>query len=142
MNWLPLFFPLLFWIGFRLVLGKGPFEMDFAMHKFSFLMVFPLYKVVYWVIFILSIIGAFIFADLKLPHLGEIFLLGAVCAILFNLWVAVCYESYLAIRYSMTSPQQSNYTGWKYSLTLTLGTSAITLFLIGLSLAFSAVAGF
>ena len=85
--------------------------------------------------------GAFTFAEMRILSIGTLFLVSAICSLLFNLWVMLCYESYIACKYTMTGSMQSNYGAGKYGLTLALGTSSIVLFILGLILAFVTISG-
>lgn len=134
--------PVMFVLGWWSLMPKGHvFEFDPGGHKFMFTTVMVPYRSVFWVIFILSLVGSFVLVGRHTEGLGFWFLMSATCSLLFNLLIVVFYESYLHSKYNLTSIQ-SNYTATKHSLILGLGSSALFLFVVGLFLAFFSVAGY
>jgi hypothetical protein len=132
----------LLWLVFWFRLRGKVYEMDPAGHKFMFAVVWAPYRFTYWTIFILSLVGAFKFGELHVPMLGGMFLISTVSSLIFNLWVTLAYESYIASRYTMTGSMQSNYTASRYAFTLALGTYGVFFFVAALILAFFTVTGF
>ena len=132
--------PIVLWAGFAKALKGQVYEMDPAGHKFMFPLVWVPYRISYWALFSLGLPAAFLLTGLRIGHgLGFMFLMSAICSLLFNLLLNLFYESYIASKYTMTGPMKSDYTATKYGLILSLGTSSLILFVFGMLLAFVAV---
>jgi hypothetical protein len=128
--------PAILWCLFRLILPRGPFEMDHGQVMGSFSILMPYWTRLFFYIATVSLICAIIARgwDLNVPALC--LLLAFVNALLFNGFLTLNYENYLATRYPRDGSQGvSSYTINKYALVLALGVSAVLLLLAGLGLA-------
>lgn len=111
--------------------------------KGSFLVLFALYRRIAFVIFGTSLILMLLSRTLREMDAVMLFMASAVYGLGFNLWTALCFELYIHGKYPLlrapfeieheagcTGP--SNYTGTRYSATVTLGISAFLFFVLGL----------
>jgi hypothetical protein len=134
--------PFIFFLIFHSMFHGGVYELDPSGHKFMFTLIWAPYRFAYWTIFILSVIGAFTLAGLHIHEGAVIFLASAIYSLSFNLWVTLCYESYIATRYNISGSMRSDYAGWKYAITLALGSTAFILFILGMIINFVTISGF
>lgn len=139
--------PILLWIGFTTIFHGKRFEMDHGSAQYSFFGIFTIYRRLAFVIFGIGLILSIVSAHRAWPPGTVILAAAAIDAFLFNFWAAVCYESYLHVRYprqplnGSTIIGGTNYAGWKYALTLALAASALILFVGGLCVFLATVLG-
>ncbi len=127
--------PAILWCLFRLTLPRGPLEFDHgpagAIGTFFALM--PHWTRLFLFIATVSIVSAVILHCQGLGMPALCLLLAFVNALLFNGFLTLNYENYLATRYPRDGSQGvSSYTINKYALVLALGVSAVLLLLAGL----------
>jgi hypothetical protein len=135
--------PLVLWAVLWHRLRGRVYEFDPAGHKFMFPVVWVPYRASFWAICVLSIAGALASIGLHVSvGLAFVFLVAAVCSLLFNLLTIVFYEAYLTAKYTMNGPMMSNYTAWKFALIQALGISSGLLFIVGILLGFLTIAGY
>lgn len=117
----------------RVVLPNVRYEFDFSTNQISFTVLLVYIERIANRIFWFGMVGAFAFQHFIGGWGVPVILLGAgIYALLFNMWVLLCYESYLHIRYPRdNSAGTSNYTLNKYSVTLALAASSIILAVLG-----------
>jgi hypothetical protein len=131
--------PFLFWLIFYAELGGRVYEMDHGQKEGSNL-AFVLYRPTFYTIIAVGLIGAIWNAEAKQEWPAIALMGAAIYALLFNAWLAYSYEAYLHAKYPKNLPPNvmnysgpSNYSGWKYAITLSLACSAIFLFIAGLA---------
>ena len=125
--------PILIWAAFTIICWGKVLEMDNGLGNGSFFGIFSIYRRLAYTIFGVALLAALAAADKQWPPAAIICGAAAIYAFLFNGWAAYSYESYL---HAKTVPPQgigkSNYSAMKYALTLSLGVSAIVLFVTGI----------
>jgi hypothetical protein len=125
--------PLVLWAFFRVSLSNTMFEFDFdAAHATFSLMLGHFVSIAR----LLMAVGFGMALASKYTHASSdviwVCLAGAIYGLLFNVYLCLRYESYLAVRYPHNGmPGQSNYTVSRYATTLALGWSAVILTLMG-----------
>lgn len=123
--------PFAIWIGLRLSMPPGPYEMDSGAGKTpgTFFPHLIMYSVLFYAFAGLGIWGA-VFAWTRFAEVGAMLLLfSAVYALLFNGWMAFMFETYMHQRY-VTG--KSPYTLGRYAVTLALAGSTVILLLAGI----------
>jgi hypothetical protein len=136
--------PFILWLAFFFIHPRVgvTYEMDNGLGSGSFYGTFVLYRHLAYTIFAVAIIGASFSAYKGWPPATIVLGGAAIYALLFNAWLMASYESYLAFKYprnlALTLHDQtqrpSNYSGWKYALTIALGFSTLGFFVCGLIL--------
>ena len=112
---------LLSWLVLSIGLRGEVVEMDPDV-KYSFLLFFTIYRQIYAVIFLASIVLSMLMPS---PESRLWMALATVYSLFFTLWLTFCYEGY-------QHRGKAAYTGWRYAVTLTLGGMSPILFVIGL----------
>lgn len=135
-------FPLAVFFLARIGLPNVRFEMDFDVSHPTFFLVHDRLAKIMWTVFGFGFVGAFVLQEVVGGY-GEApltLLAASLFALLFNVWIILVYESYLHACYPKGGMNgASNYTVTKYSITFSLGTSAIAFFVIGMVEAMAAL---
>ena len=106
------------------------YEMDWGNERGSFFAPYALYRRLAYVIYGSGFIVALLFSYHQHAVTATLMTSAAIYALLFNAWTAIAYESYLHSKYGR--PGASNYTRFKYAITLALGYSASITFVAGM----------
>jgi hypothetical protein len=141
---LPVALPLILWIFFRLALRAGPYEMDHGngTKPGTFFPLLILYSVFFYVVAGLGFYGAsWTFRYTGNLWVCGVFLIAALCSLLFNGLLVFFYEGYMTVKYPGKEFSEargvyekigpSNYTLNKYALILSLGFSSVALLITG-----------
>ena len=140
--------PVALWIALRLALPAGPYEMDHGngSAKGTFFPLLILYSAFGYFVGVLGLYGAsWTFRYTGNLWVCGVFLVAALCSLLFNWLLVFFYESYLHGRYLgvvivketgvlVQNFGPSNYTINKYALILSLGFSSVALLIAGVVL--------
>jgi hypothetical protein len=129
--------PIALWAVMTGIFAGRRYEMDHGhSSRGSFFAIGGWYWRLYLLVFGVALILAVFTALNHLADTTVMLTAAAVYALLFNGWMAFCYESYLRFRYSVGT---SNYTAPRYALTLSLAFSSLGLFIAGLISGMSAI---
>ena len=120
--YLSLALPALLWLIFRITLPAGPFEMDHSGQPGTFYALMIVYQRFFYFVAGASAAGAVIARMGDKPEPAVLMIAAATCAMLFNGFLTLFYEAYLA---------KTKYTINRYALIMALGFSAILLLLAG-----------
>ena len=127
--------PLLVFFGLMLILKPGSYELDFDVNHGTFISLYGPYGRIACGISIAGFIGAFVFSYAS-PDAALCLFLSAIEALLFAVWLLFRYERYLHARYPRSGGLgASNYTKLAYAVTVSLGFSALFMFVLGASVA-------
>lgn len=129
--------PAILWLILRFTMAPGPYEMDSPTGKGTFFPHLVIYSVFYYVLAGISAWGA-----CSAWHYGAdwgalLLLFAMAYSLIFNIWLAFNFETYMHARYIVGNPAlngmigKSPYTLNRYAATLALAVSALLLFLVG-----------
>ena len=125
--------PVAIWIMFRfLLLPPGPFLMDQGEHKGSGSFFVVMWSAWFGLIFVSSMICAFIFYMGSLNMAAESAVVAAVESLIFIGALVYFYECYL---HGMANDRVSNYSSTRYSTLFALGVSSLASFVLSLVMA-------
>ncbi len=122
--------PIALWLAFCAFLRSDYYAMDQGYHKGSFFPLLILYSVFGYVVFLASLVISMVEFYNNMFWAPSVLMVAAVDALLFVVFLLTSYESYL--HYQADHPEQSNYSGFKYAMTIALGLSAVVTFIMGL----------
>lgn len=126
-------FPAMLFLVLRMVMPNVRYEFDFDQSHATFVIIYDRLAKIGWMIFGFGLVGAFAFQ--RFIGVGEAsvtLLAAALFALMSNAWSLVAYEGYLHERYPRSgAPGVSNYTVTKYAVTITLGTTMVVFFIVG-----------
>jgi hypothetical protein len=129
--------PVAAWGILSLTLPSQPWEMDFdAGHHGTFFLLLDRFRSTARTVILgsASMVGVAVYREMSslIVHVG---LMAAACAFLFDLWLLLQYNRYLAVKYPAGGQGgASPYTTWRYALTIALGLSAVVYFLLGVGM--------
>jgi hypothetical protein len=139
--------PFVLWIALRLALPAGPYEMDHGQgtKPGTFFPLLILYSVFGYFVGVLGLYGAsWTFRYTGNLWVCGVFLVAALCSLLFNWLLVFFYEGYMTVKYPGKEFSEargvyekigpSNYTLNKYALILSLGFSSVALLIAGVVL--------
>jgi hypothetical protein len=121
--------PIALWFAFFVIHHGHTYELDNGLGNGSFYGTFALYRRLAYTIMGVASVGANVSAYENWPPAAIILAAAAIYALLFNAWLMISYESYLQAR--SYGARKSNYSGWKYALTIALGFSSLGFFITG-----------
>lgn len=129
--------PLVIFAIARITLPNARFEFDFDVVHSTFFHLLPYFDRLAWRIFAFGMVGAFAFRKFVGPgSAAPVLLTASIYALLFIVWMARCYESYLHARYPKNGAEGvSSYTLTNYCVTLSLAGSSLILFIVGVAMA-------
>lgn len=134
--------PCVIWLTFRVFLPNVNFDLDFDVAHSTFILIYDrLYNVAWWMM-VAGMVVALYGRHEHVPSIvSEMCLFGSVFALLFVVYLLLCYQTYLHARYPRNgSIGYSTYTTNRYALTNALGFSALIFFAMGVVLTVRSIA--
>jgi hypothetical protein len=125
--------PCFLWASFRVFLPNVTVDLDFDVSHATFILIYDrLYNIAWWMM-IAGVVTALYGRHEHVPAIvSEMCLFGSVFALLFVVYLLLCYQTYLHARYPRNGTIGSSvYTVNQYAWTNALGFSALIFFVLG-----------
>lgn len=126
---------ILLWVAIRVTLPSVNVDLDFDNAHATFTILLDKYLVIARGLVALDVVLSFLAAYRQSEMPAHCCLAGAVCGILFCVWLTSQYEMYLQVRYPRFNGGQlgpSNYSAGKRAVTLALGWGMVLFSVVGL----------